>query len=94
MNTQQNLTVVQGYIVALPRHDANEENALVAVVDEQTQTEYYIIPRGMGADLSESINVGATISGVVHEKEGVQYIQVRTYKLADEFADEWYDDED
>lgn len=94
MSASQGLQTVQGYISALPKHEGNEENAVVSINDESTGIEYYVIPRGMGVDLAEHVNVGASVTGIVQEKSEIHYIQVRNYKLTDEYGDEWYDDKD
>ena len=93
MTSQQNIQTIRGYITALPRQGGKDEAALVAVHDDNG-TDYYIVPKGMGLDLSEHINVGVEVTGIVQQKEEIYYLQVRSYDLKDEYADEWYDDSD
>ena len=90
MTSQQNLTTVQGYIVALPKQ-GGKEDAKVAVLGENG-VEYRFLPKGMGIDLVDHINVGVEVTGVVQEKDELLLIHVRQYKIQDEYEDEWYDD--
>ena len=94
MTSQQKFTTLRGYVVALPnlgKHDGGEE-AKVAVHDENG-LEYLVLPRGMGIDLVEHINARVEVSGILQERNGQAYIQIRQFKAQDEYDDKWYDDE-
>lgn len=92
MSGQQNQTL-QGYIVALPKSGGKDDGFRVAVQTEDG-TEYHVIPKGMGMDLAHHVNVGVEVTGQVQENDETFLVMVRSYKLQDEYDDEWYDDDD
>ncbi|MDL2285740.1 hypothetical protein LJB93_03245 [Desulfovibrio sp. OttesenSCG-928-F07] len=92
MNGEQ-LQTVTGYIVALPKQPGAKEDAAKVALQDNNGNEFYIIPKGMGIDMVEHINAKAEITGMVHEKDEVTFIQVRNYTVDDAFDDDWYDDD-
>ena len=92
MTSQQNLITVRGYVIALPKH-TGKDDAKVAIQDDESGTEYLVVPRGMGLDLADHINAKAEVTGAVEEKDEELFIHVRQYKPQDEYDDDWYDDD-
>ena len=92
MTSQQNLITVRGYVIALPKQGGRED-AKVAVQDDDSGTEYLVLPRGMGLDLVDHINAKVEVTGTLQEKDENKFIQVRQFKTQDEYDDDWYDDD-
>lgn len=90
MTSQQNLTTVRGYVIALPKQ-GGKDDAKVAIQDENGN-EYLVLPRGLGIDLVDYINAGVEVTGSLHEKDEQRFIHVRQYRMQDEYDDQWYDD--
>ena len=79
MNTSP--ATISGYVVALPLHvDGNQ--AIVAII--QKDVEYRILPRGAGVDLADEVNAMVEAKGLVEERDGVNYLAVRTYRVLEE----------
>lgn len=91
--TNQELQKFQGYIRPAPQVEGREEAARVALVADDG-TEYHILHKGVGVDLVEHISADVEVNGTLHTQDDVPYVQVRTYRLVDDYQDEWYDDED
>lgn len=82
MNTSP--ATITGYVVALPRN-IDPHQAIVAII--QDDIEYRVLPRGAGVDLADEVNAVVAATGLVEEKDGVQYLAVRGYKAQDD--DSW-----
>lgn len=85
MNTSP--ATISGYVVALPRN-TDPCQAIVAIV--QNDVEYRVLPRGAGIDLDDEVNAMVEATGLVEEKDGINYLAVRGYKTLDE--DSWSDE--
>lgn len=81
MNTSP--ATISGYVVALPRN-VDERQSIVAIV--QDNVEYRVLPRGAGVDLVDEVNALVEATGLMEEKDGVQYIAVRGYKVLEDDA--------
>lgn len=92
IKSMEEVKVVKGYVVPLPRSGRDELAARVAVTEGDV--EYHIVPRGAGVDLGSHINAHVEVEGLVRETDGALLMQVRTYRLDDAFEHEWYDDND
>lgn len=79
MNTSP--ATISGYVVALPLH-IDDCQAIVAIV--QNDIEYRILPRGAGVDLADEVNALVEATGLVEEKDGVNYLAVRGYRVLEE----------
>jgi hypothetical protein len=81
---------ISGYIAALP--DTGRENSKIALID--ADTEYHIIPKGAGVELSIHLSKQVEIQGDVTEREdAAPLLFVRAYQLLDPSDDDsWYED--
>ena len=80
---------VRGDVAPLVGHGEGR----VVVVDGDT--EYRVVPRGAGVDLVDHLGAQIEVTGTLTEdEEGVVRIQVRSYRLIDQFDDDaWYEDD-
>lgn len=86
MNTSP--ATISGYVVALPRN-VDPHQAIVAIV--QNDIEYRVLPRGAGIDLDDEVNALVEATGLVEEKDGINYFAVRGYKTLED-DDSWPDE--
>lgn len=93
MNSEQTQKTVNGYIIAIPRGNSNEDSAHIALHDDNG-TEYLVVPKGIGIDLMEHVNARAEVTGLLEEKDEALYLLVRSYNVQDGFEDDWYDDKE
>lgn len=62
---------------------------LCRVVVRDGETEYLVMPRGAGVDLADEVGAHVEMDGLVREDaDGVRWIQVRSFRILDEFEDE------
>lgn len=78
---------VKGYVTVLPP-SLDARQARVAIV--QDDVEYRIVPRGAGVDLDDMVNVPVEATGMPEEKDGVQYLIVRSYSVLED--DSWLEE--
>ena len=90
-NKSEDIRTLTGYIVPIAIPGESEYAATVALA--HGEDEYHIEPRGAGIDLADQINVRVEVTAAVREKNGVNFLHIRSYRLIDEFGSEWYDDE-
>ncbi len=89
MSAQDNmLQELQGDVVLVPGETGKRcGGAKVALVTDSGD-EYVIIPKGAGADLAGYLSARISALAVIEERDEELYcIQVRSYRLADDFVD-------
>lgn len=60
------------------------------VVLRDGDVEYRVMPRGAGVDLADEVGAQVEVDGLVREDdEGEHVIQVRSFRVLDEFEDGW-----
>ena len=92
MSPQEKQETIIGYIMTVP--DGETEEGARASLQTDDGVEYFILPKGMGLDLTEHVNARAEVNGLVNEQGDSRFILVRSYSVQDGFEDDWYDDND
>lgn len=92
MSGQQKQQIINGYIVTVPRGEADA--SIHVALHTDNGDEFFILPKGMGIDLVEHVNARAEVSGIVEQRDEAHFILVRNYTVKDGFEDDWYDDND
>ncbi len=64
------------------------KKGLCRVIVRDGENEYLVMPRGAGVDLADEVGAHVEMDGLVHEDaEGVLWVQVRSFRILDEFED-------
>lgn len=79
----EGMKTIRGDVLPL----AGRKDCRVIVVDGDV--EYFISPRGAGADLVDHFSEQVELEGsVTTDEDGVQWVQVRRYRLVDNIDEE------
>ncbi len=92
--SNQEAKTFQGYIQVLPRQPEKKEDCAKVALIADDGTEYPILHKGVGMDLTQHVNAHAQVVGVLCPFGEGNALTVRQFTVTDGFEDEWYDDPD